>query len=175
MWVHTPEWSVHRHVGTHSTVVCTQSCGYAPWNGLYIDLWVRTLEWSVHSHVSTHSGVVCTQTCGYIPWNGLYTDVWVRTPEWSVHRPVGTHSGVVCTQTCGDALRSGLYTDMRVWYALRSGLYTVMRVRTPEWSVHSQVGRHSRVVYTHREVCVEKLCPYTDLSGRRFFTQMGYR
>ena len=124
--------------------------------------------------MGTHSRVVCTQTCGYALHCGLYTVMRVGTLEWSVYRCVGTHPGVVCTQTCGDALRSGLYTDMRVWYALRSGLYTVMRVRTPEWSVHSQVGRHSRVVYTHREVCVEKLCPYTDLSGRRFFTQMGY-
>ena len=162
-------------MGTHSRVVCTQTCGYALHCGLYTVMRVRTLEWSVHRPVGTHSGVVCTQSCEYSLWSGLYTDLRVHTLEWSVHRCVGTHPGVVCTQTCGDALRSGLYTDMRVWYALRSGLYTVMRVRTPEWSVHSQVGRHSRVVYTHREVCVEKLCPYTDLSGRRFFTQMGYR
>ena len=68
-------------MGTHSRVVCTQTCGYTLWSGLYTVMQVRTPEWSVHRHVGMHSGVFSTQSCRYAPWNGLYTVMWVlRSP-----------------------------------------------------------------------------------------------
>ena len=119
--------------------------------------------------------MVSTQTCGYALWSVQYTVMQVRTLEWSVYSHVGTHSGVVCTQTCGYTLHCGLYTNLWVLTLEWSVHRHEGTIGTPEWSIHSHVGRHSSVVYSHREVCVEKLCPYTDLSGRRIFTQMGYR